>query len=208
VTEPGADRLPVERVTLDQVVRACDDLAGQVRCSGWRPELVVCIARGGLVPARFLCDFLGLSRLYCIQVRHYAAGARALRRAEVVAPLPLDLAGAAALLVDDVNDSGDTFAAAVPHLRARGAGELRTAVIHEKAGTAFAADFKSLRVTEWHWILYPWAQVEDVGDFLRALQPAPRSRAAAAAALRERHGLVLDQAELDRVLRCNGLDLP
>lgn len=207
MAERRGPELPVERITLQQVVEACAALADQVRGSGFAPQAVVCIARGGMVPARLLCDLLGLNRLYCIQVRHYAAGALALQRAEVVVPLPLELAGCPVLLVDDVNDSGDTFRAAVPHLREHGVGELRSAVIHEKAGTAVPVEFKAISVEEWHWILYPWAQVEDVGGFLRALEPLPRSRAEAVEGLRQRHGLVLDDAELDRVLRFNGLEL-
>jgi len=203
----GRETMPVQRLTLDEVVAHCDQVARAVGESGFRPDTIVAVARGGFAPARFLCDFLGVSRLLSLQVRHYGSGGQADCRAEVSEPLAGEIADCRVLLVDDVNDSGDTLEAALPYLEGLGPAELRTAVLHEKDNTARQADFRSGFIHEWRWLLYPWAVVEDGGQFLRDMRPMPTSRDEAARRLKEDHELVLDEAELDRVLFFSGIAL-
>jgi len=200
-------QMPVQLLALEEVVAACDRLAGMVRESGFAPQTVVAIARGGFTPARFLYDFLGVSSLAAIRVRHYEAGARCRGTAEVVLPLSADVRGQRVLVVDDVNDSGDTLAAAFPHLRQFSPAEVRTAVLHEKSSTTCPADFVAERISQWRWLLYPWAVVEDAGGFLRGMPTLPRSREEAARSLESRYGLRLDAVLLDRVIRFNDLEV-
>ena len=47
-----------ELVTWGQVYRLSWRLADLIRKSGFAPDLIVAVARGGYVPARLLCDFL------------------------------------------------------------------------------------------------------------------------------------------------------
>jgi len=201
------EELPVRKISIDEVVSDSDRLARRVRESGFRPDTVIAVARGGFMPARFVCDFLDISRLLSLKVQHYGAGARAQRRAEVTEPLGSAIRGARVLLVDDVNDSGETLEAARPYLEGLEPAAIRTAVLHEKGNTSIRADFVAERIREWRWILYPWAVVEDAGEFLRELEPAPHSRGEALARLRDEHGLTLSEAELDRVLYFHDLSL-
>jgi len=84
-------------------------LAGRILASGFRPEVIVAIARGGYVPARILCDYLEVSELAGLRIVHYRAGANKEKRARLVAPLNLPVAGKRVLLVDDLIDTGETF---------------------------------------------------------------------------------------------------
>ncbi|MFO7953182.1 phosphoribosyltransferase [Thioalkalivibrio sp.] len=204
MAEPS--RMPVQLITVDEVVRAADDLARQVLASDFRPDCIVAIARGGFMPARFLCDFLHVHKLLSLKVEHYTSGAREKQHAAVTVPLAGDVRGERVLLVDDVNDSGDTLAAARPHLEGFGPVAVRTAVLHEKATTSCRADFRSQAVQEWRWILYPWAVIEDVGQFAREMDPAPTSPTDLHARLQQNYGLALDPGELERVIRYNRLD--
>lgn len=200
MSEYGKDKtMPVQRVTLDEVVTHCDRVARQIRDSGFQPDTVVAVARGGFGPARFLCDFLDVSRLLSLQVRHYGAGAHAEAAAQVSEGLCGDIAGRQVLLVDDVNDTGDTLEAAVPYLLQRRPAVIRTAVLHEKANTSRTADFKSGHIEQWRWILYPWALVEDAGQFLRDMEPAPKTIREAAERLKADHGLDISETEVERV---------
>ena len=201
------EAMPVQKISVEAVVDASDRLARSVRESGFRPDAVIAVARGGFMPARFVCDFLGISRLLSLKVQHYGAGARAQARAEVTEPLGSQIRDARVLVVDDVNDSGETLEAARPYLEGLEPAAIRTAVLHEKANTACRADFVAETIDEWRWILYPWAVVEDVGQFLRDMQPAPSTRGEALARLEDQHGLALAEAELDRVLYFHDLSL-
>ena len=197
--------MPVRLISLGEVVEACDRVAGALLDADVEVDTVVAIARGGFMPARFLCDFLDISRLLSIQVGHYEPGAQSAGEATVEYPLGGDIEGRRVLLVDDVNDSGDTLQAALAYLRDQSPAAVHSAVLHEKSTTTCRADFKAEIMREWRWVLYPWAVVEDVGQFIRNMDPVPETRQVIHDALRERHDLVLDPRQLDRVLHYTGL---
>jgi hypoxanthine phosphoribosyltransferase len=142
-------------------------LAGRIQDSGFRPEVIVAIARGGYVPARILCDYLGVSELASLRIVHYQAGANKEKRARLVAPLNLPVAGKKVLLVDDLIDTGETFQVALAHLLSLGVAELRSAVMLAKPGAGAEADFVARRLKVWRWVVFPWAAVEDFGAFAR-----------------------------------------
>lgn len=203
MSEPAI--MPVRPVSLEEVVEACDRLARRILASGFEPEVIVAVARGGFTPARFLCDFLRVGALCAIRVQHYEAGAQRGDRARITIPLSADIRGARVLLVDDVNDSGDTLNVARPYLEGFSPAALRTAVLHEKSGTGHLADFRAAEIRQWRWLLYPWAVVEDVGQFIRDMQPRPESAEGIRQRLKEQYGLVLSPVQLERVLHFNAL---
>lgn len=163
-------------------------LARCILDAGFRPDIVIAIGRGGYVPARVVCDFLHLDRLTGIKVEHYVSTRK---QAEVVIRYPLncEIRGLDVLVVDDVNDSGDTLAVVCRYLEGFAPRALKTAVLHEKAVTRHAADFVARRMRKWRWIVYPWAVIEDVTAFVQALRPPPRSAADVQSRLREAHGI-------------------
>ncbi len=175
------------------------DLARLVKDAGFHPDIVVAIGRGGYVPARLVCDFLHLDRLTGIKVEHYTATRK---QGEVVIRYPLntDVHGLAVLVVDDVNDSGDTLAAVARYLDGFAPRAMRTAVLHEKAVTHFNADFVAKRVRKWRWLVYPWAYIEDVTSFVRALQPQPLSAEDAWQRLRDEQGIRVPRQTVRDVL--------
>lgn len=178
-----------ELISWATVQRLAGLLARRIRAAGFRPQVVIAIARGGFVPARLLCDHLDLADLSAIRITHYTPGATRQPRAVLTEGLCRDLAGRAALLVDDTSDSGQTLALARQHLLERGAGEVRIAVLHHKLGSTVTPDFYGQQVLRWRWIVYPWALHEDVGEFMRRLPPGTREPATIAAQLRQTLGI-------------------
>jgi hypoxanthine phosphoribosyltransferase len=154
-------------------------LALAIQGAGFQPEVIVAIGRGGRCPhALFritsMCLILPKSGLNTTTVSTRSGWPVSARY-----PLAAETAGKRVLLVDDVSDSGDTFEAAVQHIRDRGEpGEFRTAVMHLKTVSRFTPDFYSEVVNEWHWIIYPWAVMEDLGSFLREMDTPPPRRSA------------------------------
>lgn len=166
-------------------------LARGIAESGYRPDIIVAIGRGGWVPGRLLSDFLGQMDLTSFKIEHYRA-ARQPKRAQVRYPLAADVRGRRVLLVDDVADSGETFAVALAHLNSRGApAELRSAVLHYKTVSSYLPDYYARKVVNRRWIIYPWAIVEDVGNLIRAMSPRPASADDVAKRLAAEHGLRL-----------------
>lgn len=193
--------MQVELVSWEAVYMRCRSVAGRIREAGFRPEVIVAIARGGYVPARLLCDFLDVRDLTSIRVEHYGGGAAKAPRTELRFPLSGDIGGRRVLLVDDVNDSGETLAVALPHLQQFEPAALRTAVLDHKRVSPVAVDFCGRRVEQWHWITYPWAVIEDIDAFLGRLEPAPRDAQEARERLARELGIRVSPQLLEDVAR-------
>lgn len=175
---PGADRresLRCELISWAETERLCQRLAKTIRLSDYRPDLVIAIGRGGFVPARLLCDYLQIMDLTSIRIEHYLPGADRREEAIIRYPLKADIRGRRVLLVDDVNDSGDTLAVATQHLRAFQSAEIRTAVMHHKTVSDVKVDYCARKIIKWRWLIYPWALHEDISGFLRRATPVPGS---------------------------------
>ena len=142
-------------------------LALLVSAAGFRPDTIIAIARGGFVPARILCDYLGVNELAGMRIAHYQAGAAMEKRARLTAPVNVSIAGKKVLLVDDLIDTGGTFQVALAHLRDLQPRELKSAVLLVKPGADAKADFVARRLLTWRWVVYPWAAVEDIGAFVK-----------------------------------------
>lgn len=192
--------LRCELVSWNRFASLCRQLAYKIHAAGYQPDLVVAIARGGYAPARVLADYFGVMNVASIKVEHYT-GPRKMKQARIRHPLPAGIEGKRVLIVDDVSDTGDTFEVAIPHIRERLPGaEIRTAVLLHKAACPVLPDFWARKVLKWRWIVYPWAVVEDLGNFLRAARPRPKTIAGFDRLLRNRHHLQVPKRVLRDVL--------
>lgn len=155
--------MTAERETLsyEQFGEASRELAQQIVQSGYAPEVIVAIARGGMLLAGSLAYALDVKNCGALNVEFYT-GVNARLPEPVVLPPMLDevsLAGKQVLLVDDVSDSGRTLALVLLLLRASGA-EVRTVVLYTKPGTVQEADYSWGRTDRW--INFPWSVLPPV----------------------------------------------
>lgn len=189
-----------EAVSWIRFHRLARDLAFRIRDSGFRPDLILAITRGGYPPARIISDYLDIFDLVGIKVEHYH-GTRKERLVRIPYPLTIPIDGRRLLLVDDVSDSGDTFEAVMRHLASQGTpAAIRSATLHHKSSSRFTPDYYAEKVSDWHWIVYPWAMVEDLTSLLRRMEPRPETVEQFAAALLRRHDLRLPRQALADVL--------
>jgi len=151
-------------VTWAQYHHLIERLAVQVYESGWRFDAIVCLARGGLrvgdVLSRLFESPLGV--LFTSSYRE-AAGTEqsSLRIAEALtsaSPLP----GPRWLLVDDMVDSGATFAQVLPVLKARypHVSEIRSAVLWSKGHSVITPDFVVENLPHNPWIHQPFERYD------------------------------------------------
>jgi hypoxanthine phosphoribosyltransferase len=196
-----AKGMECEVLSWAQITRLVQRLAQAIRASGFEPDVIVAIARGGYVPARLLADALGVMALTSLRVVHYGAGAQRLRRARLVEPLRMAVAGRRVLVVDDVADSGATYRLARRHIARAQPAMLRTAALHYKIQSDFEPDYYAQTLSAWRWISYPWARLEDIGGFIARLRPPPCDAATARRRLAREFGLPVPRALVAQVLR-------
>ncbi|WP_347346648.1 phosphoribosyltransferase [Microbacterium sp.] len=145
-----------EQLTWEGFGAASRDLSRTIVADGFVPDVVVAIARGGLLPAGAIAYGLGVKNCGTINIEFYT-GVGTVLDTPVVLPPELDLAaleGRRVLLVDDVADSGRTLALAVELLHARGA-DVRSVVIYTKPTTIVQPHY-SWKQTDL-WIDFPWS---------------------------------------------------
>lgn len=164
VTEQAAGQAPpADREVLDWALfgEATRALAQAVVDSGFDADVVVAVARGGLLPGGALAYALGTKGVGTLNVEFYTGVDTRLPEPQVLPPL-LDvdaLHGMRALVVDDVADTGETLAL-VQRLVAEHCVEARTAVLYAKPRSVVDPDYVWRRTDRW--ITFPWSALPPV----------------------------------------------
>ncbi|MEM4475048.1 MAG: phosphoribosyltransferase family protein, partial [Fervidicoccaceae archaeon] len=92
-------KIPVKVVEWKDVVDWSRELARRIVATGFQPDVIVAIARGGVAPARLLCDYLGVLDLLALKVEHWVETAGRIHEDAVVKyPLSVDFSGKSVLL--------------------------------------------------------------------------------------------------------------
>lgn len=168
----SSDLADKEILTWDLFGTSCRELAQQVVDSGFEPEILIAVARGGLLPGGGLAYALGVKLTDAINVEFYTDVHETLPDPVLLAPL-LDtesIAGRRLLVVDDVVDSGRTLALVLELLESHGA-QTRSAVIYAKSSTVVEPDYVWRHTDQW--IVFPWSAEPPVSA--SAEQAAERS---------------------------------
>lgn len=153
-----------------RVVRDSKTLSSLIKTSGFDPDIVVAICRGGLVPARLVCDFLHIKDLTTIKVEHWGMVATTTEKAVIKFPLYVDIKDKRVLLVDDITDTGDTLRVSLEHLKKFGPREIRTAVLIHKIISNFLPDYYVKKMIKWQWVIFPWHVWEDLTGFIKGIK--------------------------------------
>lgn len=132
-------------VALADVMDACYEVAHAIHSSGWRPDVIVAVARGGLTPAHWLAHLLPVQRVTAIDVG-FADKQRTRMHCgahpEFHEPHPARL-----LVVEDAVDTGRLLAFAASLVDADGR-QVRTAALYRTARSPARVDFVAATVDE------------------------------------------------------------
>lgn len=164
-------RIPVKLVEWNDIVNWAWELAEKIRLSGYKPDVIVALARGGYVPARLLCDFLDVENLLSLQSQHWTEAAKKEERAIIKFPYKLDLSGLKVLIVDDICDTGESLILAKNFIQENWKpAELRIATLQWISPVAkIKPDYYTIEVKDWTWFQYPWTRLEDTYEFIKRL---------------------------------------
>ncbi|MBX3315051.1 MAG: phosphoribosyltransferase [Actinobacteria bacterium] len=159
-TDATADPIR-EELTWDLFGSATRELAETIAGSGWIPDMVIAVARGGLTVAGALSYALGVKNCGAINVEFYT-GVDTRLDVPVVLPPSLNLVevrDVSVLIVDDVADTGHTLAL-VRKVLGEHVAEARTAVLYHKPRSVIVPDY-SWKSTD-AWINFPWSVLPPV----------------------------------------------
>lgn len=145
-----------EVMTWDGFGEAARQIAKEVHQSGFDPEIIVSVARGGLLPAGAIAYALDQKSMLVMNVEFYTGVGATLLDPRLVDPVPdnAGLEGKRVLIVDDVADSGRTLQF-VKELCEGYAAEVKIAVLYEKPRSIVKCEY--IWKTTDKWIAFPWS---------------------------------------------------
>ena len=136
--------------------RAVRELAALVADDGYRPEMILSIARGGLFCAGSLGYALSIKNIYVMNCEYYT-GVDERLPVPVILPPAVDLVdhrNSKILIADDVADTGHTLKLVYDFCVDR-VGDVRSAVLYEKSHSLVKCDYVWKRTDQW--INFPWS---------------------------------------------------
>ena len=138
------------------------ELAQAVYDDGYRPDMVLGIARGGLLVAGAIGYALGVKNTFTMNVEFYTGIDERLEVPMILPPVPdlVDFADFKVLVADDVADTGATLKLVQRFCEGKVA-EVRCAVLYEKPRSIVSCEYVWRRTDRW--IDFPWSADEPVG---------------------------------------------
>ena len=131
-----------EVLTYDLFGTATRELAQEVADSGFRPDMILAIARGGLALGMGLGYALAVKNISVVNVEFYTGVDQRLDVQIMLPPTPaaVEMSGLTVLVADDVADTGRTLE--LVHAFCEGhVAEVRTVVIYEKPQSVIRPDY-------------------------------------------------------------------
>ena len=142
------------------------DIVSQMYSDDWRPDYIVGVTRGGLIPAVMMSHYTGV-KMHTIDVRLRDADhspEHAVWMAEEAG------AGKRILILDDINDTGETFKWIVKDWEESNppadwldiwGNNVRFATIIDNVPSAFDVDYTSIEINKAEdpaWIVFPFEE--------------------------------------------------
>jgi len=146
----------------------------KLEADAWKPDFLVGVGRGGLVPAAYLSHRTGVTLL---SVDHSSGDAAFAD--ELLAKLAAkSRAGSRILIVDDINDSGATLAYLRDVLVRHGCSEphIRVAVLVDNVRSQARVEYAGRQIDRAHdkrWFVFPWEAVAPRDSLLEDAAEVP-----------------------------------
>ena len=128
-------------------------LAEKIKRSGFKPEIIVGVARGGWFPARIISDLLDNPHLANIRVEFYVDIYKTVKEPVITQQVSTSVKNKRVLIVDDITDSGKSLKIVRNKLENEATG-VRTATLYHKPWSSYKPDFYA-RETD-AWVIFPW----------------------------------------------------
>jgi uncharacterized protein len=152
-----------ERETMrwDDLGEGTRELAEMVHRDGFEPDIILAIARGGLLVAGALSYALGVKNTFTMNVEFYTGVDERLDMPMILPPVPdlVDFAETKVLIADDVADTGATLQLVQQFCEGKVA-EVRCAVLYQKPRSVVDCEYVWRRTDRW--ITFPWSAEDPV----------------------------------------------
>jgi hypoxanthine phosphoribosyltransferase len=130
----------------------------------FEPDIIVSIARSGLIPASLIAYTLGNKQLYVIKVDFSKVQKdgkdQELRDKPIISQeLSRDVSGLKILVVDEMVVSGSTLKLVKSYMDLKNPAEVKYTVLYKQPWAEFTPDYFGREITQWP--IYPWKELRN-----------------------------------------------
>ena len=168
----------------------------------YNPDIIIGIARGGLVPSRMVADYLFKKDLLSIKTEHWGLTATMDGKAVLKEKLNYDITGKKVLIVDDITDTGESMKLSYNYIKSLGPATVKTTSMLYVNGSNYTPDYygKGLSKEQWAWFIFPWNVYEDTYNLSKKFMEDPIDVEKLKEKLVENYNLNVEDVNLSEVL--------
>ncbi|PIT86904.1 MAG: phosphoribosyltransferase [Candidatus Magasanikbacteria bacterium CG10_big_fil_rev_8_21_14_0_10_43_6] len=148
----------------EDVEAAAYSIIQSMKDDGFEPDIIISIARSGLIPAALISYAMGNKELYVIKV-DFSKNQKISHRQDmrekpkISQGLDKDVEGLKVLVVDEVVISGETLKMVSNYLGMKHPAEAKYAVLYRQPWSQFTPDYCGKEVTAWP--IFPWKRLKN-----------------------------------------------
>jgi len=154
----------IKNISIRKVKQIVNSLVKYIKEDRRHVYSIVALSRGGLVPARYIAEYLGVRRIHTLGMEFYESDCNAMdirtRKPFIYQAVTADfstvLQPCCVLIVDDIVDSGESMILAKKHVQGCKAANIITCSLHFKQKSTFIPDYYGDIVPNETWVKYDW----------------------------------------------------
>jgi hypothetical protein len=150
----------IKYLTYKQIHTAIIELVIMMEKANYKPDIIMPIAKGGIVPAGILGQHFLEAKFYMIQTKSYISVDKQEDSVKVYIPKSISKdieKDAKILIVDDIYDTGKTMQAITKVLKDNGIkNNTVTATLYYKEESNGTPDFFAESIKKGTWLHFPW----------------------------------------------------
>lgn len=146
----------------------CLELAGKIKNDVFLPDILIGLARGGLIISRLLSDLLKVKQIGTLQLEYYKSLDQKKTVPNLISDISCEVSQKNILLCDDLVDTGESIIYVLNYFRNRDCKNIKVATLHKKPYSKIIPDYFIEEVNAW--IIYPWELMETINAFQKILK--------------------------------------
>ncbi len=149
--------------------RDVEESAGRIvthmREDNFVPDIIISIARSGLIPASLISYAIGNKELYVIKMdfsnsQKVGSDQDMRKKPKISQELTKDIGGLKVLVVDEMVVSGATLQTVSTYLDMKDTAEVKYCVLYKQPWSEFQPDYYGAEVRQWP--IFPWKRLKEV----------------------------------------------
>ncbi|OGH65676.1 MAG: hypothetical protein A3J66_01360 [Candidatus Magasanikbacteria bacterium RIFCSPHIGHO2_02_FULL_47_14] len=146
----------------EDVEQAAHNIIWRMERDGFTPDIIISIARSGLIPAALISYAVGNKELYTIKidfskVQKEGKDQELRHKPKISQELSKDIEGLKVLVVDEMVVSGSTLKLVGDYLEMKHPAEVKFVVLYKQPWTQFEPDYFGEETRQWP--IFPWKRL-------------------------------------------------